>query len=277
MIQFIVDKERCISCGECAADCPMGIIDFDGTVPEISAENEGKCIACQHCFAVCPQAAVSIFGLHPDAVKPIAGNLPDPRQLEMLIKGRRSIRRFRPEGIDPKITNELIQIVSHAPTGKNTRQNLFTVVDSAEVMEKVRRKTMAGVKKAVETNTLPSGMEFFGGVLKAWDSGRDVIFRGAPHLLIVSSPKDGPSPEADTLIAMTTFDLLARGMGFGTLWNGFAKWAITLVVPEMRRILGIPETHHLGYVMSFGIPAVEYYRVVDRGPAKIQRVLNEML
>jgi nitroreductase len=131
---------------------------------------------------------------------------------------------------------------------------------------------MAGIRVAVENNTLPAGMEFFAGILKAWDKGRDIIFRGAPHLLVVSTPIDGPSYEADTIIALTTFDLLAQSMGIGTLWNGFATWSITKIVPDMRRLLGIPENHYLGYVMSFGKPAVEYYRTVERGPALINRV-----
>lgn len=269
---FTVKEDRCVSCGECAADCPMGIIDFDGALPSIAPENISTCIACQHCFAVCPHAAISIFSLNPDEAHLIAGQLPDPQQLITLIKGRRSVRRYSSEPVDRATIETLLQVVASCPTGKNTRQNLLTVIDDPAVMEQIRQKTMAGIRTAVESNTLPAGMEFFGGVLRAWDRGNDVIFRGAPHLLAVSTPANGPSPEADTLIALTTFDLLAQSMGLGTLWNGFSKWAITKVVPEMSSILGIPGDHYLGYLMSFGRPAVEYHRTVERGPATINRV-----
>lgn len=269
---FTVNKDRCGSCAECAADCPMGIIECAGAVPSIAPENLGACIACQHCFAVCPHAAISIFGLNPDDSQPLAGHLPEPQQLITLIKGRRSVRRYRPEPVDRATIDMLLQVVANCPTGKNTCRNLYTVIDDPAVMEQFRQRTMAGIRTAVENNTLPAGMEFFSGALRAWDSGKDVIFRGAPHLLAVSTPANGPSPEADTLIALTTFDLLAQSMGLGTLWNGFAKWAVTKVVPEMSRVLGIPGDHYLGYLMSFGKPAVEYWRTVERGPAHINRV-----
>lgn len=271
-LNFTVNEERCVSCGECATDCPMQIIDFLGTIPSVAPENVTTCIACQHCFAICPHAAISIFGLNPNDAQPLSGNLPDPRQLVTLIKGRRSVRRFSPEPVERETIDRLLQIVAHCPTGKNNQHNLFTIVDDPAVMEQIRQKTMAGIRAKVERSTLPAGMEFFGGLVRAWDNGTDVIFRGAPHLFVVSSPKDGPSPEADTMIALTTFDLLAQNMGLGTLWNGYAKWSITTVVPEIGRLLGIPENHHLGYMISFGKPAVAYFRTVERGPARINRV-----
>lgn len=64
-----------------------------------------------------------------------------------------------------------------------------------------------------------------GYVLDALETGRDNLFRGAPHLLIASSPKTAPSPEADCFIALTYFELLAASMGLGTVWSGLAKWA----------------------------------------------------
>ncbi|MCK7491412.1 MAG: hypothetical protein MZW92_06640 [Comamonadaceae bacterium] len=75
--------------------------------------------------------------------------------------------------------------------GINNRQNLLTVVDDPLVMEKIRQETMAGIKKAVTQGTLPKGLEFYTGIVNAWDAGRDVIFRGAPHMLAVSTPKAG--------------------------------------------------------------------------------------
>jgi len=62
MIQFRIDKERCIQCGECAEDCPVGVIGMD-EYPVMT--NEEGCYRCQHCLAVCPTAAVSILGRDP--------------------------------------------------------------------------------------------------------------------------------------------------------------------------------------------------------------------
>lgn len=61
-------------------------------------------------------------------------------------------------------------------------------------------------------------------------------------------------------------------MNIGTLWDGLAKWAITDIVPEMQKKIGIPEDHQIGYVMLFGKPAVKYFRTVQRDKANIRRV-----
>jgi len=90
MIQFRIDEERCTQCGECAADCPAGIIAMDG-YPKIT--DEARCYRCQHCLAVCPVGAVSVLGKNPEDSIQLAGNLGDPGQLENLIKGRRAGRR----------------------------------------------------------------------------------------------------------------------------------------------------------------------------------------
>jgi nitroreductase/NAD-dependent dihydropyrimidine dehydrogenase PreA subunit len=271
MINFIVNKDRCIKCGECVEDCPRSIIGFSDEYPSIIPGREDECIQCQHCFAVCSEGAVSILGLDPDSAEPIEGNFPDTRKLGMLIKGRRAVRRYLKEPLDWDTISDLLHVVAHAPTGINNRQILFTVVDDPLVMEKIRQGTMAGIIKAVEDKRLPTGFEFYSGIVDSWRAGKDVIFRGAPHMLAVSTPRNGPSPEADTLIALTSFELLAQSMGIGTLWNGLLKWAITAIVPEIRTKMGIPEDHHIGYTMVFGRPDVQYFRTVQRSLDRVNR------
>jgi len=44
-------------------------------------------------------------------------------------------------------------------------------------------------------------------------------------------------------------------------------------MPETRQRLGIPEEHVIGYVMSFGRPALQFHRTVQHGPATVNRVV----
>ncbi|MBI5101089.1 MAG: nitroreductase family protein [Nitrospirae bacterium] len=272
MLNFKVNEERCIKCGECVKDCVRNIIAFNEEYPSIIPGREAECIRCQHCFAVCSEGAVSILGLDPDKAEPLMGNLPEAANLAILMKGRRAVRRYLPEPLPWETIKELLEVVAHAPTGINNRQTLFSVVDDPVVMEKIRQETMAGIRKAVNEGKLPKGLEFYSGLLDAWDSGADVIFRGAPHMLAVSTPKNGPSPEADTLMALTYFELLAQSKGIGTLWDGLLKWAITSIVPGMRTKIGIPEDHYIGYTMVFGRPDVKYCRVVKRDLDHLNRI-----
>lgn len=271
-MEFTIDQEKCTKCGECANDCPYDVIELSPEYPVIVADREDKCIKCQHCFAICPTGALSIFGKDPEKSIPLKGNLPDVAAMECLIKGRRTVRRYKDEPVEKDIITHMIDVVSNCPTGINNQQLLFTIIDDAAVMKKMRHEVMEGIREALMTDNLPPGLEFFNGLLQAWDDGKDIIFRGAPHMLIVSTPADGPSPEQDTLIAMSYFELLAQSMGLGTVWNGFATWAINSIVMDMKEKLGIPESHLLGYTMVFGKPAVRYHRTVQRGRANVNRV-----
>ncbi|NTV14426.1 MAG: 4Fe-4S binding protein [Desulfobulbaceae bacterium] len=271
MIQFRIDEERCIQCGECVADCPAGIIIMDG-YPKIT--EAARCYRCQHCLAVCPTGAVSVLGKDPEASTKLSGNLPDPGQLATLIMGRRAVRRYLDRDLPPALIDELLEVACHAPTGVNSQAVLFTVLREAKIMARLRAEVMSGLTALQESNRLPEGFvgQYMGMAVKAWhEEGRDLIFRGAPHLLLTSAPKNSPCPVQDTHIALTTFQLIAHARGVGTVWDGLFMMALSLL-PELTKRLGIPEDHLLGYAMVFGEPAVEYQRTVQRGPALVNTV-----
>ena len=71
----VVDKEKCTSCGKCAAACPKRLIDLVPYEAEhlvrCSSQDKGKnvkevcgtgCIACTLCVRNCPQKAISMNG-----------------------------------------------------------------------------------------------------------------------------------------------------------------------------------------------------------------------
>ncbi|MDD2897649.1 MAG: nitroreductase family protein [Desulfuromonadaceae bacterium] len=272
MLNFVVNQQLCTACGQCVADCPAMIIAMKNGYPDIAPDKETTCYKCQHCLAICPVGAVSILGLKPTGSRPLAGGFPKPDALETLLKGRRSIRRYRDENLEPALLQRLLEVAWHAPTGMNTRQVRFTVVDDKEKMASLREEVMSGLTGLVRDNGLTGSMQFYADFIKMWDNNRfDVIFRGAPHLLIASAPKSVASPLPDCLIALSYFELFAQANGVGTVWNGLAKVAINDLLPETRARLGIPADHIIGYVMSFGKPAVCFARTAQHGPAIIHR------
>ena len=271
MIQFQIDEERCIQCGECAEDCPAGVISMED-YPTIT--NEDGCYRCQHCLAVCPEGAVSVLGRNPDASTTLEGNMPDPASMETLIKGRRSVRRYSDKDLNPILIDELLDIACHAPTGVNAQGVLFTVIKEGAVLKNLRKEVLTELTQLQDAGKLPEGFvgQYLGAAVDAWrEAGKDLIFRGAPHLLITSAPKETPSPAQDTLIALTTFQLMAHARGVGTVWNGMVMMALA-VCSGLAARLGIPENHMLGYAMVFGEPSVEYHRTVQRGAARVNDV-----
>jgi len=273
MLDFKVNQQTCTKCGKCVADCPATIISMSEDGPLIAPDKEANCYRCQHCLAICPTSSISILGLDPGKSLPLSGDLPDDTQMELLIKGRRAIRQYKPENLEPNVLQRLLDVASHAPTGRNDRQLRFTVIDDRDKLAKLRKEVMNGLGRIIKEKLLPEGREFFAGIYKAWeDQGIDILFRDAPHLLLISAPSDTATPVQDCLIAMTTFELFAQTMGVGTLWDGLAKWAICDLMPEFRSRLEVPEDHTIGYVMVFGKPAVHYARTAQREPAGVHIV-----
>lgn len=271
-LHFTVNQELCIQCGACVDDCPFHIIEMAAEYPALNPKRVHHCIRCQHCLAVCPTGALSILGRNPDDSLPLPQSLPGSAQVTALIKGRRSVRRFLPEPLTAEVIDTMIATVANAPTGKNNRQCLFTVIDDPVTMEVFRRETMDGLRRAVAAKRLSENLSYFRHVVAAWDQGRDIIFRNAPHLLMVSVPPAVTTPDADIIIAMSYFELLAASMGIGTLWNAMIRWALSTIDVDLYRRLGIPDDHVRGYTLLFGRPAVQYHRTVQRDEATINRV-----
>ncbi len=270
MLDFVVDKKTCTGCGLCEADCLAQIILLTEGYPTIAPDKEALCYRCQHCFTICPSGSISIFGHDPDKCRQLAGNWPEPDRMETLIKGRRSIRNYLKENIDPALLRRLLEVALHAPTARNSKQVLLTVIDDKMKMTKFREEVMEGLGKLVREESLPEGMDFIVEIVKQWEKNRiDGIFRGAPHLLISSSPQNGAAPVVDCLIALSYFELFAQGLGVGTLWAGLAKWAIDDLLPQTKKRLEIPDDHVIGYVMAFGYPAIQYARTAQHMSANI--------
>ncbi len=268
MLQFHVDAATCIHCGECAADCPAGIIRLD-ELPEIV--DPSRCYRCLHCYAVCPTGALSILGHDPKDAASLQDALPTAQQMANLVKWRRSTRRYVEENVSPQLIDDLLATACHAPTGVNAQGVMFTVVRDKAFMADLRQEVISRLEGLAAANAMPGGLagQYLGYTLAAWKAdGKDVMLRGAPHLLLTSAPKSVPSPVQDTHIALTTFELLAQAHGLGTLWDGIFMMALS-VFPDLVDFLRIPRDHAIGFALLFGKPAVQYHRPAKRGPATV--------
>ncbi len=275
MLQFIVDGSKCTRCGQCVRDCVAKIITRSGEeIPRIRPEDEANCIGCQHCLAVCPEAAVSIFGLRPADCQPLKeDSFPALDKMLALVRGRRSVRQYRDENVDPGLLRQLLGALGNAPTGVNRSALTFAVIDDREAMRRFRVKTYSMIADAIASEQAPGHHSgFLKEVASAWqEKGEDAIFRGAPHLLAVSAGPEAVCPQEDVTLALAYFELMAQCAGLGTVWCGLAKWAME-AVPGLKEAAGVPPDSSY-YVMLFGLPAVRYPRAVQRdGSERIRRI-----
>ncbi len=272
MIDFKIDENKCTTCGLCAQDCPVGIIEMTPT-PCINEEKESQCLKCQHCLAICPTAALSILGKDPKNSLSAKGEFPTYESMTRLIKTRRSVRKYVPENLAPELIDELLETSACAPTGHNSNTVHFSLIDNREDLAKFRDKVYEAIKKAADAETLSPKLKFLHSFQKVWEKHQvDIIFRDAPHLLIASAPKSSSSPVADSIISLSYFELLANSHQIGTLWNGLLYWVLNDVDPSLTALLNIPENYTLGYALVFGKPTVKYSRAIQTDGLSVNRV-----
>jgi ferredoxin len=273
MLKFSVQKDLCNRCGLCASDCPARIIEQNADeLPFVSAENEENCIECQHCLAICPTAAISVFGLNPADSLPASSDMwPQFEQMAHLMRGRRSVRQYSDRNVDSALIDSLLATVANAPTGVNNRSLTFTAIDDKDKLNRLREEVMSALIKASKAGRIPERFAYIENAISAYvEDGVDVIFRGAPHVLIVSTPLQSPCATEDVPIALAYFELLAQSAGLGAVWCGLLKLAFESV-PELKLLVGLPPGHHY-YAMLFGHPSIHYARTVQRdGAATIKR------
>jgi len=261
-------SEKCNRCGLCVSDCPSMIIEMpDGDLPLIRADKEKMCIQCQHCLAVCPVGAVSIFGRKPeDSLQLKPGMFPDMKSMSALIRGRRSIRHYKDENVDSGLIKQLLSTVANAPSGVNSRQLTFNVIDDKAVMLQVRDRVHSALDKAGQAGKIPDSALYLKHALPMFrETGRDILFRGAPHALIVSTPVNKPCPAEDVVISLSYFELLAQSANLGTVWWGMLK-ILLMTMPDLKPLFGI-KPGHAYYAMLFGVPGVKHARTVQRDDA----------
>jgi nitroreductase len=101
--------------------------------------------------------------------------------MEVLIKSRRAIRNYLNENLEPDLIERMLEVTGYAPSGKNDRKLLFTVVDDLKVLARIREEAMAALSVLVESGRLPASLEFFTEIVGSWQTGKvDILFRGAP-------------------------------------------------------------------------------------------------
>ena len=256
MKKITIDKEKCTHCGLCISDCVSGCISFnDENIPKM--DDEKRCISCQHCLAICPTGALSFCDKNPQD-----SQIVDYNDILGLIKSRKSVRQYKDEEISTEIMEKLKQMLPYIPTGCNSHSLHFSIVEKKSAMDIIRNKVNDLIVKTMSYKALSPIMNKFSRYKDAFLNGEDVIFRGAAHMVVVSSPLSAPCANVDPIIALSYFELYAQHLGIGTCWCGFAQ-ACLKFFPEICEMLEIPSGYRPVYVMLFGIPKVKYQRTAQ--------------
>lgn len=263
-LNFNVDPAKCVHCGRCVMDCNPRALELDAAtrLPRWTDDGESRCFKCQHCLAICPTGAISIMGRNADGSDENR-SVPEPNDLLNLIRCRRSFRNYRNENIDRDTLEKLKNMLAYTPTGVNDHRLFFSFIDDAAVMADFRKDFLGRLLSLIEADA--PGTDRFARYRKRLLKGEDVVFRGAPHMVLACTPRNAPCADVDPVIALSYFELYAQSLGLGTLWCGLFKWALALM-PEFLVRLGLPEDYLPGYAMMFGPSGLRYRRGTQPPP-----------
>lgn len=256
--KITIDKNKCIHCGLCIKDCIVRVLEFDENKnPKYCNGGENVCVACQHCMAICPTGALSFGDKNP--ANSLKVGYANSEELLQLIQSRRTVRQYKNESIPQDKLEKIIKMLPYPPTGGN-RDNLhFSIVETKEKMEEIRKITYEKILAEKEFNPI------FETAKKAFLSGDDIVYRGATSMIAVAIDKNNTiagCETADPIIALSYVDLYAQSLGLGTVWCDFAL-TIAKQISEVYNLLEIPENYTLDYIMLLGVPAVKYTRTTQ--------------
>ena len=266
---FHLDKEKCKKDGICSAVCVTGIIKNDEErSPYIDEKNVYKCISCGLCVAFCPHEACYVENLDPNQFSKVnKDNLATAEQLDTFIKTRRSVRNFRNSLVEQETIDKIMDDVRYAPSAKNTHNNRWIMTKSREETVKlgdlVAQYMQENFDKVPEAHSLHYKL-----VSRAYKSGKDVIMRGAPHIIISVLPDDYEWKAEDGSIALTYFELAAHAHNIGCVWAGYFTTAVRHYKP-LRDALGLKDDEYVAGAQLFGNPVYRTRQITSRKPNNI--------
>jgi hypothetical protein len=97
----------------------------------------------------------------------------------------------------------------------------------------------------------------------------DEILRGRPALMLFHSPVREPKGEANGVIAAFHAIFMAEILGIGTCFNDLIAPACNRV-PEIRRLLDLPEEREVYASLTFGYPKYQFKRIIPRRLAEVR-------
>ncbi|NQT23895.1 nitroreductase family protein [candidate division KSB1 bacterium] len=280
-----IDQDACKACGICGQVCPRHIpvtADNNGKkITMISSERIDLCIECGHCTAVCPNQAIQIKCFNEEDFAPLEKLDIDDHQFLLLMKQRRSVRRYKDKPVPRETIDRIIDAVHVAPTGTGRMTTGVIVIDNPktlatlselayglyEGLEKnlknpiarffIRRQVGEKKVRMLQDFVMP-GMHWY---IRWYREGKsNEILRDCPALMLFHSPIYEPVSAENCLIAAFHAIMMAQVMGIGTCFNDLIPPACNRV-PEIRNLLGILDDREVYASITMGYPKYQFKRI----------------
>lgn len=164
-------------------------------------------------------------------------------ELDICIKGRRSVRSYRDEPVSKKQIEAVLEAGVWAPTGMNRQPWKFIVIEDNKLIKYVSEET-----KILVQQMMPPMAEKF-------QTKADVICYNAPVLILICTEKDkhwGHTNLLDSVLAAQNIFLKAYELGLGTCYMGFVQFLSSK--PDVLKKIGVPDGYEMMVPFILGHP-----------------------
>ena len=265
-----IDQQTCNQDGICAAVCPAQIIDFKkGGYPGLVPEGEAACIRCGHCVAVCPTGCLDHQAMAAEQCPPVQRDLAlAAEHAEHFLRSRRSIRTYKKRTVEKEQLERLIRIARYAPSGRNTQGVEWLVVGRDDEIRRIAGSVADWMRWILDRDPETAADMHLDKTLRCWDAGIDIIFRGAPVVIVAHAASDNSRAQTTSTITLSYLELAATGLGLGTCWAGYFMRAAG-EYPPLQHVLALPDGHGCFGAMMVGYPKFKYHRLPMRNEPNI--------
>ena len=289
-----INKTTCKGCGTCGDVCPRHILEVEVTVKNryavVSRERSQLCMRCGQCAAVCPTNSIKVSGLKREEFDRVRPLVMSDEQLLVLMKQRRSIRRYKKKPVTREVLERIVEAVHLAPTGTGSRTTGIIIIDTSdklmalsdivyqqyERLEKalgnsigrlvVRQRAGKKGLNNLQSFVMP-GMRWY---IKWYRDGMsDEIRRDCPALMLFHSPVNEPMGEENCVIAATHAIFMAQVLGVGTCRNDLIP-PICNRSHQIRELIGLPNDREVYSGLTLGYSKYKYIRTVPRQVAEVR-------
>jgi len=167
-------------------------------------------------------------------------------ELDVCIKGRRSVRAYTEEPVSKDQINAVLEAGVWAPTGMDRQPWKFIIVEDKKLIKLVSDET----KELVKKNMPPLATQF--------STDKDIICYNAPMLVLICTEKDAQWAHVnllDSVLAAQNIFLKAYELGLGTCYMGFVQ--LLNSKPDVLGKLGVPENCEMTVPFIIGHPKIK--------------------
>ena len=255
-----VNEEKCIKCGLCVEECPLGVLKLESTGPK--EVNPDACFACGHCVAICPKEAID-NNKSPLVMQSEIGQVKKlyAEEAKNFIRARRSIRSYKNTRVEREKLMELVDVAHLAPTASNSQGISYIIIDDKKAIQLAVEECINWFENDSTWSKMLSGM------IKGYRENKvDTILRDAPSIILTLADDNFYNGRENSILSLSYLELYAPSLDLGSCWAGIFEICARSENSPINKIFNIPEKKKITGVVMVGYPKYSYKRFTDRQP-----------